>query len=226
MRLLPHLLLALGGASSLAAQTSAPPLSDFMMPRDAEVALAKSAAPAGISGRASIKVLTKTGFQVVHEGDNGFVCLVLRGWSAPTYTPVPFRQLVYDAKLRAPICYNLAAARSVLPYQELRTTLGMSGKGPDQIAEAVQSAYAKGELPKVDGVALAYMFSADQYLGPAVGAWHPHIMVYAPYAENAMLGGNAMGGALPFVSDDAGTPFAVTVIPVAHDLAVKAGAGS
>jgi hypothetical protein len=37
-----------------------------------------------------------------------------------------------------------------------------------------------------------------------------------------MLGGNAFGSALPFVSDDAGTPFAVTVIPVDHTLAVRA----
>ena len=37
-----------------------------------------------------------------------------------------------------------------------------------------------------------------------------------------MLGRNQVGGALPFVGDDAGTPFAVTVIPVAHELAIKA----
>jgi hypothetical protein len=29
------------------------------------------------------------------------------------------------------------------------------------------------------------------------------------------------GGALPFVGDDSGTPFAVTVIPVTHEFAVK-----
>jgi hypothetical protein len=32
-------------------------------------------------------VLTTSGFQVVREGDNGFVCLVMRGWAAPTFTP-------------------------------------------------------------------------------------------------------------------------------------------
>ncbi|WP_211256321.1 hypothetical protein [Edaphobacter aggregans] len=35
-----------------------------------------------------------------------------------------------------------------------------------------------------------------------------------------MLGGN-QPGVLPIVGDDAGTPFAVTVIPVDHNLAVK-----
>jgi hypothetical protein len=36
-----------------------------------------------------------------------------------------------------------------------------------------------------------------------------------------MVGGNAFGGSLPFVSDDAKTPFAVTVIPVDHQLAIR-----
>jgi hypothetical protein len=59
----------------------------------------------------------------------------------------------------------------------------MEGKTPDQIAEAVQAAYAKGELPKMEMVAFAYMFSADQDLGPGVGHWHPHMTAYTPYYE-------------------------------------------
>ncbi len=62
-----------------------PPLSEYMMARDAEIALAKSAAPDNISGHATIKVLTTSGFQTVHDGDNGFVCVVMRGFTvAPT----------------------------------------------------------------------------------------------------------------------------------------------
>jgi NAD(P)-dependent dehydrogenase (short-subunit alcohol dehydrogenase family) len=53
----------------------------------------------------------------------------------------------------------------------------MEGKTPDQIAEAVQTAYAKGELPKMEMVAFAYMFSANQDLGPGVGHWHPHMTI-------------------------------------------------
>src|SRR5262249_29516946 len=158
-----------------------PPLSEYMMPRDSEIALARSAAAPNISGRATIKVLTTTGYQIAGEGDNGFVCLVLRGWSAPTYTPAQFRAFVYDAKIRAPICFDPAASRTVLPYYELRSKLGMEGKPPDQIAEGVQAAYAKGELPKRDGVTFAYMWSADHNLGPGIGHWHPHMMVFATY---------------------------------------------
>ena len=215
------LLVSMQAASVLGQVAKYPPLSEYMMTPEAEVALAKSAAPDNVSAHATVKILTASGFKVVAEGDNGFVCIVMRGWAAPTFTPAPLRDLVYYAKLRAPICFNPQASRTVLPLQELRTKLGMEGKTPDEISEAVEAAYAKGELPKMETVAFAYMFSADQDLGPQVGHWHPHMMVYTPYYENSMLGGN-QPGTLPIVGDDAGTPFAVTVIPVSHELAIKA----
>src|SRR5215831_8697540 len=68
-----------------------PPIEQYLMPQAEEIALAESAAPANISDRAAIKALTKSGFKVVREGQNGFVCMVMRGFSAPTYTPAPFR---------------------------------------------------------------------------------------------------------------------------------------
>jgi hypothetical protein len=109
-----------------------------------------------------------------------------------------------------------------MPYYELRSKLGMEGKSPDQIAEGVQAAYVKGELPRRDTVSFAYMWSADQNLGPGIGHWHPHMMIFAPYYDNSMLGSNEAGSALPQVTDDARTPFTVIVIPVDHSLAVKA----
>src|SRR5258707_9936613 len=145
-----------------------PPLSEYMMARDVEIALAKSAAPDNISGHATIKVLTASGFQAVHDGDNGFVCMVMRAFSAPSYTPAQFREIVYDPTIRAPICFSAPAARMVMPYYELRTKLPLEGKGPDQIAEGVQAAYVKGGLPRRDAVSFAYMWSADQSLGSGI----------------------------------------------------------
>src|SRR5260370_28935299 len=134
-----------------------PPLSEYMMTPEAEVALARSAAPANVSEHATVRILTASGYKVAAQGDNGFVCLVMRGWGAPTFTPTQLRDLVYYAKLRAPICFNPVASRTVLPLQELRARLGMEGKTPDQIAEVVQAAYVKGELPRMEMVAFAYM---------------------------------------------------------------------
>ena len=56
-----------------------PPLSEYMMTPEAEVALARSAAPEAITGHATVKILTPSGYEVATEGDNGFVCLVMRG---------------------------------------------------------------------------------------------------------------------------------------------------
>jgi hypothetical protein len=198
-----------------------PPLSAYMMPQDAEIALAKSAAPPDISGRATIKVFSSNGFEVAHEGDNGFVCLVMRGFTgAPTFTPLAVRAIAYDPSTAAPICFDPQAVKTVLPYYELRTHLGIQGKNPEQIAEAVKQAYDNGTLPKRSEVSFAYMWSAAQKLGPA-GHWHPHVMIFAPNYENSMLGGHPPGSHLPAVSDDAGTPFAVVVIPVDDKLAIK-----
>jgi hypothetical protein len=215
-------LLASLEAAAVGAQGSKyPPLAEYLMPRDTEIELARSAAPAAISDRATIKILTKAGYEVAREGNNGVVCMVMRGFSAPTYTPAQFRDLVYDPTVHAPICFTPPAVRTAMPYYELRTKLAMEGKGPDQIAEGLQAAYVKGELPRRDSMSIAYMWSAHQHLGPGIEAWHPHMMVFAPYYENSMVGGNEFGSPLPQVSDDAGTPFTVIVIPVDDKLAVK-----
>jgi len=212
---------SLDAAAARAQMRNYPSIDQYLMPRDAEIALAKSAGPPSLADHATIKVLTKTGYVVAREGDNGFVCMVMRGFSAPTYTPAQFRDLVYDPTVHAPICFTAPAARTAMPYYELRTKLAMEGKGPDQIAESLQSAYVRGELPRRDTVTFAYMWSAHQHLGPGIGAWRPHMMVFAPYYENSMLGGNEFGGPLPQVSDDAGTPFAVVLIPVDEKLFVR-----
>src|SRR2546430_11633979 len=221
--LLLALLLASANAAAVGAQSAGagyPPLDQYLMPRAAEMALAATAAPAAISDHATIKILTRAGYEVARQGDNGAVCVVMRGFSAPTYTPAQFRDLVYDPNVRAPICFTAPAAKTAMPYYELRTRLALEGKGPDQIAQAVQLAYDKGQLPHRDAVTFAYMWSAHQHLGPGIDAWHPHMMVFAPKYDNAMVGSFAFGSPLPQLSDDTGTPFAVVVIPVDDKLAI------
>jgi hypothetical protein len=212
-RLLLAISFVLAATATAAGQKAYPPIAQYLMPRDAEVALARTAGPASIADRAAVKVLTGTGYEIASQGDNGAVCLVMRGFTAPTYTPAPLRDLVYDATIRAPICFAAPAVRTVLPYYELRTRLALAGRHPDQIATALEAAYVRGELPPRDAATFAYMFSAHQHLGE-VGAWHPHMMVFVPYADRATVGDTPFGGTLPTVTDDAGTPFAVVVIAV------------
>lgn len=106
---------SLGSAVARAQAPKYPAIDEYLMPRDAEIALARSAAPHAVSDRATVKVLTKSGYEVADKGDNGAVCMVMRGFSAPTYTPAQFRNLVYDATVRAPICFSAPAARVVMP---------------------------------------------------------------------------------------------------------------
>jgi hypothetical protein len=144
------LLIGLAASGVMAQEAKYPPLSEYLMPQADEVSLAKSAAPQDISDHATIRVFTTSGYQTVQEGDNGFVCMVLRGFTgAPTFTPVQVRAFItYDAKTRGPICLDPQAARTLLPFFDLRTKLGLEGKTADQIAEGVQAAYVKGEIPK------------------------------------------------------------------------------
>jgi len=224
---LAQTLLLLLGAAPAAAQHAYPPLDGYLMPRDAEIALARSAAPPSIADHATVKVLTKTGFEIASRGDNGAVCLVMRGFSGPTYTPAPFRDFVYDAAIRAPLCFAAPAAKMVLPYYELRTTLALAGKTPDGIAAEVEKAYATGVLPARTATTYGYMFSAHQHLGTGIGAWHPHMMVFTPYADQATLGDiGGDGSPLPQVTDDAGTPFAVVVVPVGDSMFIHEAAKS
>src|SRR6267154_517893 len=127
---LVFLVATLDAAALLAQSPKYPPLNEYLMAPDVEIALAKSAAPDYISGHATIKVFTASGFQTALEGDNGFVCMVMRGFTgAPTFTPVQVRAYInYDAKTRAPICLDPLAARTLLPCYELRTKLGLEGK--------------------------------------------------------------------------------------------------
>lgn len=197
-----------------------PPLEQYLMERDAEVALARSAAPATVSDRATIKVLTRSGYEVAHAGDNGSVCLVMRGWSAVRLVPADGRKGAYDATLRAPICFDPLASRTILPQEELRANLGLRGADPDAIANEVAMAYATGKLPAMEGVSFGYMWSADQDVG-SDDAWHPHMMIYAPYYRNSMLGGHAPDSGLPSVVVDEGGPFALIVVAVDDKLAIR-----
>lgn len=56
------------------------------MPVDAEIALARSGAPAWISDGAEVMVLGRKGFKTAVKRTNGCLCIVERGWGAATVT--------------------------------------------------------------------------------------------------------------------------------------------
>src|ERR1041385_4897068 len=59
----------------------------YLMDRDAEIAMARSAAPPSVAKDATVLVLGRHGNEKVVEGKNGFVCLVSRSWDLPKDNP-------------------------------------------------------------------------------------------------------------------------------------------
>ena len=93
------------------------PIEQYRMTSQAdEIALARSAAPASISGDAEVMVLGNHGYETAAKGKNGFTCLVLRSW-ANSFGDAEF----WNAGIRSPICYNPAAVSSVLPVDLEKT---------------------------------------------------------------------------------------------------------
>lgn len=68
------------------AQTHYPkmaPIDQYLMAdREAEIALARSAAPESIAREAEVQVLGRLGFETAGKGKNGFVCIVGRSWTS------------------------------------------------------------------------------------------------------------------------------------------------
>jgi hypothetical protein len=52
------------------------PVDQYLMERNAEILLARSAAPDSISSEATILVLGQQGYETAVRGKNGFVCMV------------------------------------------------------------------------------------------------------------------------------------------------------
>jgi hypothetical protein len=181
--------------------------------RDAEIALAKSAAPAAISNEAEVLVMGKDGYHTAIEGKNGFTCLVERGWMSPTGSPD-----FWNPRLRGPICYNPSATQSILPYTIYRTKLALSGLTKTQMVESIKAALARNQLPMPETGAMSYMMSKDAYLGDGAGHWHPHLMFHIPTTNAASWGANVAGSPVLFndAFQDELEPETIFMIPVGH----------
>jgi hypothetical protein len=190
------------------------PLDQYLMAdRNAEIALARSAAPASISSDATILVLEKSGYQTAVEGKNGFTCLVERSWTAPFDHPE-----FWNPKMQGPICYDPPAVRTILPYTFNRTKLVLSGLSKAQMRESVIAAIAKNELPMPEAGAMSYMMSKEGNLGDSVGHWCPHLMFHVPKTEEASWGADLEGSPVLYNNEnrDVPEPEIIFMVPVFH----------
>lgn len=170
--------LSSGAQAATAAYPKMAPVAQYLIPRDSEIALARSSAPNAIAKDAEVLVFTATGFQTAVKGTNGFVCLVARAWSAGFGDPN-----FWNPQVRAPICYNAAAAESQVPETIKRTQIALSGGTESQIRDALKADIKSGALPVAKAGSLSYMLSKGTYFNRSEGHWLPHLMFYVPQTD-------------------------------------------
>ncbi|MGH7572707.1 MAG: hypothetical protein ACREMK_12840 [Gemmatimonadota bacterium] len=159
----------------------------LMVDREAEIALARSAAPESISRDAEVLVLGRHGFETAVQGTNGFVCIVGRGWtSAPDAD-------FWNPKVRVSICVNAPAARSYLLRVTKETGWILAGQTKAQLTETIAAAIEKKKLPPMEPGAMCYMMSKQGFGGDSVPHWPPHLMFFYSETDPAIWGANLPG---------------------------------
>jgi hypothetical protein len=199
-----------GAQNAKTAYPSMAPLEQYMMEGNAEIELARSAAPKSVAQNAEVLMLGRNGYETAVKGTNGFVCIVERAWTVGIDEPD-----FWNPKVRAPMCLNAASARSYLPLTMRKTELVMAGKSRAQIVEAIEAGLEKKELPALEPGAMSYMLSKHGYLNDRDGHWHPHVMFYVPLAEPLSLGANTEDSPI-FAAKDVEDRLTVVFIPVAQ----------
>ena len=185
------------GRDGKTAYSSMAPIQQYLMERGEEIALARSAAPPSIASDAEVILLEKHGYESAVPGKNGFVCVVQRSWTAGVDDPE-----FWNPKVRAPICYNAAAAKSYLVLMIKRTELTLAGRSKEQVAEAIKAAIEKKELRGMEPGAMCYMLSKQGHLSDRDGHWHPHLMFFVSLAEPSSWGANLAGSPVIAAKDD------------------------
>ena len=169
------------------------PVEQYLMERNAEIQLARTAASDSISRDATILVLGRQGFETAVEGKNGFTCIVERGWTAAFDWPE-----FWNPKVRAAACLNAQAARFILPIDFLRTKMVLAGRSKAEMLSAVKAAYEKKQLPDLESGGMCYMMSKPAYLTDQDGHTVPHVMFYSVGIDPKDWGSGAAGS--PVVS--------------------------
>ena len=204
------LLVVIGMARGAMAQaagtkyTKMAPVDHYLMAdRNAEIALARTAAPESIARNAEVQVLTRHGFETAIKGTNGFVCIVGEAWTSAADADF------WNPKVRVPMCVNAAAARSYLLHLTKETEWGLAGRTPAQMTESITAAIAKKELPAMEPGAMCYMMGKQGYGGDSHPplASPPHVFLFRHRPRN--LGSESAGFPCHGCSRPRGAPDAV-----------------
>lgn len=120
------------------------PIAAYLMPnRQAEVALARTAAPPAIAAHAEVLVLTTHGFVTAVKGTNGFVCVVERSWTS-AFDDSEF----WNPQERGPDCYNPPAAKTEIPQLRQEALWAIAGLSREQMQTKTKAAFLNGTLSR------------------------------------------------------------------------------
>ncbi len=172
------------------------------MPEKLETDYALSSLPPQLRAGATIYLLDpKKGYYVVHQGTNGFICLVDRtDWEWGE-----FRSDVMSA-----ISFDAEGAKTVFPVSRDAAAMRASGKyTAQQIKQIVIDRVKKGVYKAPSRAGVSYMLEPVMrvYTGNAnsnmvMTMKMPHYMFYAPYITNNDIGNIPNGKADgPFVNN-------------------------
>jgi hypothetical protein len=183
------------------------PAYDFSLPREARIELAESAAPAEISGKATVYLLERTGYVKVREGTNGFSCFV-------------DRQTPWNSE---PTCFDAEGSATTLLTRIFAEEERGKGKSEEEIKSEIDAGYKSGKFKTPAKPGVVYMLSSSIFLlNPAnntIVHAPPHLMFYAPYATEKDVGSPPPGMNMPRVIR-AGQPDAYMIVfPASKDSA-------
>lgn len=152
-----------------------------------QTSLALAAAPAEVTNRASVYVLTDGHYVRARKGTNGFSCLIEREF-LETYEPV---------------CYDAEGSATTMVARFRREELRAKGLSEPEVRRRIDAAYRSGRLHAPRKPGIVYMLSDEQmsYNPGTKKIWNapPHFMLYAPYAKQSDMGG-APGPRIPFIA--------------------------
>jgi len=159
------------------------PIEQYRMDRDAEITLARTAAPPSISRDAEIMVLGPKEYEIAVQGKNGFVCMVGRAFTGP-FSNREF----WNPKNRSPACLNPVAARTVLPFFLKQAKFALAGMSQTQMYDAIKTAVDNKELGAPESGSMIYMMSKQAYLTDQGGHNLSHLMFELPRMDGAVWG--------------------------------------
>jgi len=157
-----------------------PKVYDASMPREQQITLAESAAPAEVSSKATVYVLGPKGYEKAREGTNGFSCFVGRHFVKPMETTIE------------PQCFDAEGSRTLLLVYLHGEELRASGKSEADIKGDIANGYREGRYKYPSKPGFLYMMSSQNRLSAmpehGTGIFPPHLMFYAPNMTTKDIG--------------------------------------